>query len=359
MAQRKDTTEAASATKAAAEKPAVETAAVTSTPAEAPSEALKAEAVAEATKIEAPKMEAPKVELPALDLPKIEAVKAEPVQAQPIQAQPIQAQPIEVDLPKLEATISQKVKPAAPTIDSTIDPIIASAEMSEAPTRSHRFAIAASLAFATAVGGIIGAAATAAIWNDGSPTAAEKAAIAETRALKATVAKLGSEMSTLKSHIDTASRNSSVQLARLAERIDRTEKAQAEPAAKLARIAESLDRLERRPAAAPAPAVAAAPAPLPALNPSDITGSIDRPATKPVVVEGWKLHDFYGGRAVVENRMNGTLYEIAPGSNLPGVGRIETIKREDNRVIVVTPKGIITSSLEPRRPPPSPYMPYR
>ena len=66
--------------------------------------------------------------------------------------------------------------------------------------------------------------------------------------------------------------------------------------------------------------------------------------------------DFYAGRAVVESR-SGRLFEIGPGSNLPGLGRVETIKRQDGHVVVVTRNGIISASLEPRRPPY--YLPYR
>ena len=101
---------------------------------------------------------------------------------------------------------------------------------------------------------------------------------------------------------------------------------------------ETLDRLERRTASAAAP---------------DVTGSVtsvEKQQSKPPVIEGWTLRDYYAGRAVLENR-NGRLYEVGPGSNLPGVGQIETIKRVDGKVVVTTPKGIITSSLEPPRRP--------
>jgi hypothetical protein len=50
------------------------------------------------------------------------------------------------------------------------------------------------------------------------------------------------------------------------------------------------------------------------------------------------------------------LFEVGPGSNLPGLGRVETIRRENGRVVVVARNGIITASSEPRRPPaPIPY----
>ena len=61
---------------------------------------------------------------------------------------------------------------------------------------------------------------------------------------------------------------------------------------------------------------------------------------KPQVAEGWRLRDFYDGRAVVESR-NGTQFRVGPGSNVPGLGRVETIKRENGKVVVVTASGII------------------
>ena len=74
------------------------------------------------------------------------------------------------------------------------------------------------------------------------------------------------------------------------------------------------------------------------------------------VAEGWRLRDYYAGRAVVESRQ-GALFEVGPGSNLPGLGRVETIKREDGQVVVVTRNGIITAAIEQR--PLSYRSPYR
>jgi hypothetical protein len=89
-----------------------------------------------------------------------------------------------------------------------------------------------------------------------------------------------------------------------------------------------------------------------------VTGSIASPdkSSRQPVVEGWTLLVYYAGRAVVENR-SGTLFEVGPGASLPGLGRVESIKRQDGRVVITTPKGVIMSSLETRRP--SRYPPYR
>ena len=144
------------------------------------------------------------------------------------------------------------------------------------------------------------------------------------RALQDSVARLGSELATLKAGVDTAQRSTTAQFGKLAERLDRAEKAQAEPAAKLAKLPESIDRLEQP----PAPACRSG-----AARRADITGSVAGRRSRrpqPPLAEGWRLRDFYAGRAVVESR-NGTLFEVGPGSNLPGLGRVETIKREDGR----------------------------
>lgn len=198
--------------------------------------------------------------------------------------------------------------------------------------------LAASVALAALLGALGGAAAITALSHDAPATATAAAALSgENRTLQEKVVRLSSELTAVKAGMDAANRTTVSHLGRINERLDRSEKAQSDPAARLARIAESLDRLERR-------TVAAAP---------DTTGSVtsvEKQQTKPAVIEGWKLLDYYAGRAVLENRA-GTLYEVGPGSNLPGVGKVETVKRVDGKVIVTTPKGIITSALEPPRRP--------
>ena len=199
--------------------------------------------------------------------------------------------------------------------------------------------IAAAVVFAVALGAIAGAATTSSLLRDSSPPADMVAANAN-RALQDSVAQLTTELSTLKTSIAGAQRNSSTQFGKIAERLDRTEKAQAEPVGKLAKIQESIDRLEQRQQHAAAPVAAPAP---------EVTGSIaPKEQSKPQVAEGWRLRDFYDGRAVVESR-NGTQFRVGPGSNVPGLGRVETIKRENGKVVVVTASGTITASLEPRR----------
>lgn len=206
--------------------------------------------------------------------------------------------------------------------------------------------LAAGVAFSLAIGALAGAAATAGLMRD-DPAPASLAAANENRALRDSVAQLGSELATLKAGIATAQKSASSQFGKLAERLDRAEKAQAEPIAKLARIQESLDRLDHRQQVA-----AATPAPA-----QDVTGSISAPKepSRPPLAEGWRMRDYRGGRAIVQSR-NGTLFEVAPGSSLPGLGRVEAIKREHGQVVVVAQNGTIAGSVAQRRP--AYYLPY-
>ena len=115
---------------------------------------------------------------------------------------------------------------------------------------------------------------------------------------------------------------------------------QAEPAAKLARIAEALDRLEKKNAMAAASAAAS----------PETTGTI--PSAAPAaseakssdkVLQDWIVREARGGRALIENR-HGGMFDITTGSVLPGLGRVESVKRQEGQWVVVTAHGTIYSA---------------
>jgi hypothetical protein len=240
-------------------------------------------------------------------------------------------------------------RPSGEAPEIAIEP--ADASVAEA-SQGHfaRYAIAASILLAAALGGVAGAGATYGLLHE-PVAAADKTVVDATRKLQDGAARMVSELSAVRFGLEAALKTTNAQFSKLAERLERAERAQSEPAAKLAKIAEAVDRLERRPAQIAQPAHAATSVS------ADITGSVtsvDKHQSKPAVAEGWRLLDFYAGRAVVESR-NGNLFEIGPGSNLPGLGRVESIKREDRQVTVVTRNGIITAAVEQRPPSPRPY----
>ena len=69
----------------------------------------------------------------------------------------------------------------------------------------------------------------------------------------------------------------------------------------------------------------------------------DPPTTlKPPTVPGYVLRRVYDGAALIESR-NGMI-EVEPGIMVPGLGRIEDIKRQDGRWVVITSRGIIAAA---------------
>jgi len=155
----------------------------------------------------------------------------------------------------------------------------------------------------------------------------------EANALQTMKAELA-ELATLKSSLDGATRGANGQFAKIADRLDRVEHAQAEPAAKLTHIADAVDRLEKK------SVVAAA-----ALAP-ETTGSIGAPATiegtkGDKLLQDWIVQDVRRGHALVASRFGG-VFDVMVGSMLPGLGHVQTIRRQDGQWVVLTDKGLIS-----------------
>ena len=58
-------------------------------------------------------------------------------------------------------------------------------------------------------------------------------------------------------------------------------------------------------------------------------------------VEGWILRDVANGGALIEGRQG--VYEVYAGDPVPGLGRVDAIRRQDGRWVVVTTKGLIVA----------------
>jgi hypothetical protein len=202
-------------------------------------------------------------------------------------------------------------------------------------------ALAAVVALAILAGALGGALATAALTH----VAGDDAAIPGNHALEATVARIDADILALKAGVEHTSKLGMSQFNKTSDRLDKLEKAQAEPAAKIAKLSEAVDKLRAAPATAPAP-VAAAPA-------KDVTGSVTPPATAAAVtapkvdvgrlptVDGWVLRDVARGGALIEGRQG--IYEVYAGDPVPGLGRVDAIRRQDGRWVVVTSKGLIVA----------------
>ncbi len=206
------------------------------------------------------------------------------------------------------------------------------------PPRPLRLAMmAASLASAAALGSFVGSLSAGGVsqfWPRVAPSSSSAAA-SDAQAPKAELAAL----SALKTYVEGAARNANNQFARLADRLDHIERAQADPNAKVARIAEAVDRLEKERKSVMAAAAAPAAAP-------ETTGTVaNSPSVQAEakIVPNWILHGVRGRHALVENSY-GDIFEITGDSTLPGLGRVEGIKRQDGQWVVVTARGLITSA---------------
>jgi hypothetical protein len=204
-------------------------------------------------------------------------------------------------------------------------------------------ALAAVVVLAAVSGAIGGAMATAGYAH----FVGGDAASAGNGAIEASVARIDADMLALKASVEHTSRTGIAQFNKTSDRLDKVEKAQAEPAAKLAKLSEAVDKLRAAPPAAPVPVAAAAP-----VAPKEVTGSIvpaaATPAAAPKVelarlpaVDGWVLRDVGYGGALIESR-RGT-YEVYAGDMIPGLGRIDAIRRQDGHWVVVTSKGLIVT----------------
>jgi hypothetical protein len=73
-------------------------------------------------------------------------------------------------------------------------------------------------------------------------------------------------------------------------------------------------------------------------NPKKLTPT---PETRPTTIEGWTLREVINGTAVIEGP-NG-VWRVTPGQTVPGVGRVDSIVRWGNRLVVATSRGLIST----------------
>jgi hypothetical protein len=309
----------------------------------------------EVTSVESPKLVP---ELGGLDdLPQVDPLKVLPEKADADRAKPDVSG---AEAPKEDASRIEAPKAETSGTDASLTPgrvmIMSAGERSwsdndagsapESEPGSAMFgkrrlgALAAVVALAAVAGALGGAVATASLGHFGGTDTT--ASVAD-HALEASVARLDADIQALKVGADHASRLGMTQFNKTSERLDKVEKAQLEPAAKLAKLSEAVEKLHAAP-----PVAAAAAATQPAAA-KETTGSISPPAAAaPKVevarlptVEGWSLRDVANGGALIEGRQG--IFEVYAGDPVPGLGRIDAIRKQDGHWVVVTSRGLIVA----------------
>jgi len=195
------------------------------------------------------------------------------------------------------------------------------------PRHKRYGVLAASVTFAAALGAVVGALVSGGI---STPTKPEVAAIEQNKAMQQSIAKLNKEIDALKTNLDQASKAAHTQIAKISDRLEH----------QAAEITSSIRTPQTIAAASPAEPV---PLPRPAQR---VTAAEPSSQAHLPVVASWTIHDTRGGYVFVEN--HGEVYQAQLGAPLPGLGPVQSIKRQDGRWMVLTPRGIIVSMRDRR-----------
>jgi hypothetical protein len=331
----------------------------------------------DSSKLDSSKPESSQDEAVKNDTPKIEPVKIEPVKIAPVTTEPVKAEaprprellimsPREGSWKRSEGGFEKagfESRNAEPKPEKEAPP---------ARNGGRRFAAMAAMLLLAVIAGAAGGAFATVGLSHLTETAAATAPD-NTGALEASVARIDSDIVALKAGLEQTTKSGLAQFNKTSDRLERIEKAQVEPAAKLAKLSEAVDKLRATAPAQAAPAATAATAAPRDVTTRDVTrdvtGSVTAPAgaqplpmpplpqasptaaaagTTPKTevgrlptVENWVLRDVSHGSALIEGRTG--LYEVFAGDPVPGLGRVEAIRKQDGRWVVVTPKGLIVA----------------
>lgn len=199
--------------------------------------------------------------------------------------------------------------------------------------------LAATILIAASVGAIAGSVGTFAVSVAMAPPPAPSPTpqIAETHALKDTVARLTSDLAAMKTAADASIKSATTQITRMSERLERSEKQRLAAAG---------------PALVPPATIPAVQSPVAAATntgaQTDATGSINRQAaplgfskdpSRLPVIPGWVLQNVYDGTAYIQSR-EGRM-EVVVGDMLPDGGKVKEIRRQNGRWVVVTTNGLV------------------
>lgn len=149
--------------------------------------------------------------------------------------------------------------------------------------------------------------------------------------LQRNVTSLSNDVATLHSALDAASKNANDRYDRLVQNLERAERARATT------VTRNDGMIEEKAQVAYA---------APATTSPEVTGSIrqqsrEADARRESTVPGWSVRRAYEGVAVLAGQPG--VIEVAVGQNVPDLGRIEDIKYENGRWLVLTSKGVIRS----------------
>ena len=172
-----------------------------------------------------------------------------------------------------------------------------------------------------------------------APAAPTASVVSNNAAVAEALGRVDRKLAVLTAKVNGIAKPVSQPAARTHDRVERTEKPAAEPAAKLPKASDAIERVERRLAGTTWDGAGADWGP-PIAAPPVMGLDMRRPAAAPIV-EGWTVRDVYNGSALLQSR--GGMLQVYPGDYIQGLGRIEQLRRQDGRWVVVTSRGLIAS----------------
>ncbi len=253
------------------------------------------------------------------------------------------------DLPTVESPPTSPAGEAAATPEPTAEPVkpessepisvpaVIPAIAAEAPPSPPRFVLrprhkryallAASVTFAAALGAVVGALAT----GGSAPPSAKPdvVAIEQNKAMQQSIAKLNREFATLKTNLEQTTKAAHTQIAKISDRLEH-------------QAGEITGSIQAPQTISATPMAMQTPVPLP--RPGQRVAAVE--PSRLSVVPDWTIHDFRGGYVFVQS--HGEIYQVQLGAPLPGLGPVQSVKRQDGRWMVLTPKGIIVSMRDRR-----------
>lgn len=164
----------------------------------------------------------------------------------------------------------------------------------------------------------------------GDPAAIEKIAKldADVSALKKTVADVATDVEFVGQRVETVATRAATSFAMLRSSIDASDE-------RLVAATRRLDKIDN------GDLTASIPAPRPAAAP---------PRKRHMVasISGWSVREAYDGKAVLTSTIGA--FEVEPGTIVPGLGRVDTIRQQRGRWVVTTAKGAMVQQQAPVTP---------
>ena len=146
----------------------------------------------------------------------------------------------------------------------------------------------------------------------------------ETRAVWSAVTQLQNDIAVLKFNTESTPRTGSSNSGS-----NNTSASSSSAPGQMSHLNERFDRIERR---------------IDALATKDTTGTVPAAPRQKIgtraPLAGWSVRDVYRNAALIQGTKLGMM-EVSPGDNVPGLGRIHSIRQQDGRWVVVTSRGII------------------